>query len=342
MKINRLKQFLLGTLLIVSIVTCGKKESIQEETVRPIKTQIIGNEEISIGYTASAEIKGKEEIPYVATSQGTVTVVNAKNGDQVNAGQLIIAIDNQTARSSAVAANSNYQAARINYEKYAMLYNERLVTETEYLQAKTNYDSARANLQIASDASAKTSIRTAVPGVIADLNIKEHQEVTAGVSLFTLVDDSEMQIEVGVPAATVSKINIGSTAKIKIDEIQKEVEGKVTEISGAADKITRQFLVKIRISNQNKELKKGMYGTVSINTGIEQGIIVPKEAIVIRGIEKVIYIVENGKSKAIVVKITNQNEKYASIEATGIKKGMEIIIEGQNVIQDGEKIKKIN
>ena len=223
-----------------------------------------------------------------------------------------------------------------------MLYNERLVTETEYLQAKTNYDSARANLQIASDASAKTSIRTAVPGVIADLNIKEHQEVTAGVSLFTLVDDSEMQIEVGVPAATVSKINIGSTAKIKIDEIQKEVEGKVTEISGAADKITRQFLVKIRISNQNKELKKGMYGTVSINTGIEQGIIVPKEAIVIRGIEKVIYVVENGKAKAMVVKITNQNEKIASVEGAGIKKGMEIIIEGQNVIQDGEKIKKIN
>jgi RND family efflux transporter MFP subunit len=227
-------------------------------------------------------------------------------------------------------------------KKYAMLYNERLVTETEYLQAKTNYDSARANLQIASDASAKTSIRTAVPGVIADLNIKEHQEVAAGVSLFTLVDDSEMQIEVGVPAATVSKINIGSTAKIKIDEIQKELEGKVTEISGAADKITRQFLVKIRISNQNKELKKGMYGTVSINTGIEQGIIVPKEAIVIRGIEKVVYVVENGKAKAMVVKITNQNEKFASVEGTGIKRGMEIIIEGQNVIQDGEKIKKIN
>ena len=44
----------------------------------------------------------------------------------------------------------------------------------------------------------------------------------------------------------------------------------------------------------------------------------------------------------MVVKITNQNEKIASVEAAGIKKGMEIIIEGQNVIQDGEKIKKIN
>ena len=54
MKINRLKQFLLGTLLIVSIVTCGKKEAIQEETVRPIKTQVIGNEEIIIVYKQSA------------------------------------------------------------------------------------------------------------------------------------------------------------------------------------------------------------------------------------------------------------------------------------------------
>ena len=61
MKINRLKQFLLGILLIISIVTCGKKEAVQEETARPIKTQVIGNEEISIGYTASAEIKVKKK-----------------------------------------------------------------------------------------------------------------------------------------------------------------------------------------------------------------------------------------------------------------------------------------
>ena len=95
MKINRLKQFLLGTLLIVSIVTCGKKEAIQEETVRPIKTQVIGNEEISIGYTASAEIKGREESPNAATAQGTGTVVNAKNGDQENSGQSQEASENE-------------------------------------------------------------------------------------------------------------------------------------------------------------------------------------------------------------------------------------------------------
>lgn len=341
MKKNRIKYLLLTVILIVNL-SCGNKKVVQEEVLRPVKTQLIENKEINIGYTASAEIKGKEEIPYFSTSQGTVTVVNAKNGDRVNSGQLIIAIDNQAARSSAAAANSNYQAARINYEKYTMLYNKRLVTETEYLQAKTNYDSAKANLQIANDASSKTSIRTDMPGIIADLNIKTHQEVSGGMLLFTLIDDSEMQIEVGVPSSMINKIGIGSIAKIKVDGMQKSFDGTVTEISGSADTSTRQFIAKIKISNQDKELKKGMYGTVNINTGVEKGIIVPKESVVIRGIEKVVYVVENGKAKAIVVKTTNQDDKYASVEGEGLKIGSEIIIEGQNVIQDGEKIKKMN
>ena len=341
MKKNRVKYLLVIMLLIISI-SCGKKKVVQEEVLRPVKTQLIENKDINIGYTASAEIKGKEEIPYFSTSQGTVTVVNAKNGDRVNSGQLIIAIDNQAARSNATAANSNYQAAKINYEKYTMLYNKRLVTETEYLQAKTNYDSAKANLQIANDASSKTAIRTDMPGIIADLNIKTHQEVSGGILLFTLIDDSEMQIEVGVPSSIISKIGIGSIAKIKVDGMQQLFDGTVTEISGSADTSTRQFVAKIRIQNRNKELKKGMYGTVNINTGVEKGIVVPKEAIVIRGVEKVIYVVENGKAKAIVVKTTNQDEKYASVEGEGLKVGSEIIIDGQNVIQDGEKIKKMN
>ena len=52
----------------------------------------------------------------MATSSGEVTVVNAKNGDYVHAGQVIIAIDNQAARSNVISASSNYETARINYE----------------------------------------------------------------------------------------------------------------------------------------------------------------------------------------------------------------------------------
>ena len=340
---NTMKTMAIIMMTATFAVSCGKKkEKVVEENLRPVKVQSIGQNTISLGYTVSGTIKGKEEIPYVATSSGEVTVVNAKNGDYVHAGQVIIAIDNQAARSNVISASSNYETARINYEKYRVLYNKRLVTETEYLNAKTNYDSARANLQTANDANSKSVIRTDVNGVLTNLNIERHQQVSAGQALFTLVNESEMILQVGVSPQIVGKIQVGTTAKVKIDELGKEVDGEVYEISGAAQNATRQFLVKIKMQNPDRELKSGMYGTASIDTGAEEGIVIPKTSIVVRGVEQVVYIVKDGKAVAIPIKIVNQNETYAAVTGDGLIVGSELVVEGQNVVQNGEKVKKVN
>ena len=340
---NMMKTMAVIIMTGIFAISCGKKkEKKAEENLRPVKVQTVGQNTISLGYTVSGTIKGKEEIPYTATSSGEVTVVNGKNGDYVNAGQVIIAIDNQAARANAMSASSNYEAARINYEKYRILYNKRLVTETEYLNAKTNYDSARANLQTANDSNSKSVIRTNVNGVLANLNIERHQQVAAGQSLFTLVNESEMILEVGVSPQIVGKIQVGTTAKVKIDELNKEVEGEVYEISGAAQNATRQFLVKIKMQNPDRELKSGMYGTASIDTGAEEGVVIPKESIVVRGVEQIVYIIKDGKAVAIPIKIVNQNETYAAVTGEGLAVGSELVVDGQNVVQDGEKVKKVN
>ena len=340
---NMMKTMAVIIMTGIFAISCGKKkEKKAEENLRPVKVQTVGQNTISLGYTVSGTIKGKEEIPYTATSSGEVTVVNGKNGDYVNAGQVIIAIDNQAARANAMSASSNYEAARINYEKYRTLYNKRLVTETEYLNAKTNYDSARANLQTANDSNSKSVIRTNVNGVLVNLNIERHQQVAAGQSLFTLVNESEMILEVGVSPQIVGKIQVGTTAKVKIDELNKEVEGEVYEISGAAQNATRQFLVKIKMQNPDRELKSGMYGTASIDTGAEEGVVIPKESIVVRGVEQIVYIIKDGKAVAIPIKIVNQNETYAAVTGDGLAVGSELVVDGQNVVQDGEKVKKVN
>ena len=51
---------------------------------------------------------------------------------------------------------------------------------------------------------------------------------------------------------------------------------------------------------------------------------------------------ENGVAKAIIIKILNQNEKFAAVEGEGLNAGAELIIDGQNVVQNGEKVKKVN
>jgi len=152
------KKIIIGlAILTMFTISCGKKKKAEVVNTRPVKVQVIGQNSISLGYTASGTLKGIEEVPYTATSSGEIVVINAKNGDSVNAGQVIVSIDNQAARSNVRSAASNVntassninsaaaalEEARINYEKYSMLYNKRLVTETDYLKAKTNYNAAR-------------------------------------------------------------------------------------------------------------------------------------------------------------------------------------------------------
>ena len=338
------KKYILGLLiLIIFVMSCGKKkEQKVEENYRHVKTQVLSQSDMSLGYTAGAEIKGKEEIPYTAVVSGELTVLNVKDGDSVRAGQVILSIDNQAARSNVQSAAANYNSARIQFEKYRQLYQKRLITETDYLNAKTNYESAGANLSLANDNNSKSVIKADVNGVISGMNLEKHQQINAGDALFKIVNESEMEIKVGVSSNVISKIKTGTDAKVKIDELNEEITGKVYEISGTADSKTRQFIVKIRIPNPEKRIKSGMYGTANIDTGIENGIIIPKEAIVVRGVSQLIYIVENGVAKAITIKILNQNEKFAAVEGEGLNAGAELIIDGQNVVQNGEKVKKVN
>lgn len=336
---TRKKYIAVVLILLIFGMSCGKKETKAEDTSRPVKVQVLANSDISLGYTASGTIKGIEEIPYTATASGTVMVVNAKNGDLVNAGQVIVSIDNQSARSNVASAAATYNEARINFEKYSQLYSKRLITETEYLSAKTAMESSRANLDTANDTNSKSVISVNRSGAIANMSLEKYQQVVTGDALFTLVNEDEMKMEVGVSPQIIGKIKVGTEAKIKIDELGKEVTGTVYEVSASASSSTRQFTIKIKIPNPGKEIKSGMYGTVNINTGKEGGIIIPKKSIVVKGVEQVVYIVKNGAATVVPVKILNQNEEFAAVIGEGLSIGDKIVIDGQNVIQASEKVR---
>ena len=394
MKINK-KIVAVVAILAMFSISCGKKKPKMSSSSRPVKVQMIGQNEISIGYSASGTIKGIEEIPYTATSSGEVVVINGKNGDYVNAGQVIVAIDNQAARSGVREAVSNVRTAesnissahgdisaakgniasaaaaveeaRINYQKYKMLYDKRLITETDFLTAQTklssaqanlnsarsNYNtavnalssrrnslsSAQANLATANDTNSKTVIKTKVSGYIANMDLERHQQVSAGAKLFTLVNESEMKLEIGVPAEIVKKIQMGAQATIKVDELNgKEIVGTVYEIAASADSASRQFIVKVKFPNPDRELKSGMYGKANIATGAEDGLIIPKKAIVVRGVQQVIYVIRDGKAVMIPINISNQNETYAAVTGDGLTAGDQLVVDGQNVVQANEKV----
>ena len=83
------------------------------------------------------------------------------------------------------------------------------------------------------------------------------------------------------------------------------------------------------MQNPDRELKSGMYGTANIDTGAEEGVVIPKESIVVRGVEQIVCIIKDGKAVAIPIKIVNQNETYAAVTETVLQLVQNLLLMGR-------------
>lgn len=184
----------------------------------------------------------------------------------------------------------------------------------------------------------------------------------AGTEIMTVADLSVMEVAVEVNENDIVRVGLLDTTEIEVDAyLDNKFMGIVTEIANSANTIgtsadqVTNFDVKIRmLQSSYKELqdkskenrapfRPGMSATVDIRTkSVKDALAVPIQAVTTRKdsvgskdemepadsddekIQEVVFIIEGGKSKKIVVKTGIQNTKYIEIKS-GLEEGQEII-----------------
>lgn len=192
--------------------------------------------------------------------------------------QLISQSQFEQAQNKYYAAKSQYDAYKSQYQ--AALNQVKLLEEgsTSYTiknleatleQAKVSQELANLNLQ-------KTRVISPVNGIINKKLVNIGELVNPGTPLFSIIDLNNLWIKIYVPEKDLSKIKLGQKVKIKADPFNdKEFEGEIVYISNKAeftpkniqvkeDRLNIVFEVKIKIYDNEKLLKPGMYAEVSL------------------------------------------------------------------------------
>lgn len=130
---------------------------------------------------------------------------------------------------------------------------------------------AKANLDAAKDALANFVITAPFSGVIADVNVKAGEQVSAETRAVSLVDDSQWFVETtDVTELEVVNLSVGQSVVVRPDAMPDlELTGTVTEISNA---FTQQggdilYTVRIRLDGSDPSLKWGMTVETIFRTG---------------------------------------------------------------------------
>ncbi len=349
-----LKKIILVVILII-ISACGNggdKKKLKLKNIKNVKILEIEPQKIMKTNISSGVIEATNEVTEITKTGGKIKKINYRNGEIVKKGDTILILEEQSiysnflkAKAGYLSSQSEYSTKKVNYEKIIKLRKEKFISEDEFLvkksgfiQSESNLESNRAIYLSAKEDYENLTMKSKISGIITDLDVKMYEKIEAGKALFTVVDDENLYVKTAVSPYEIMGVKEGNRAVLEIEGIEEEQIGKVVEINPVAQKDTKKYQVKVAIKNYKKNIKKGMYANVTIETGEKKAHVVPKNAIVVRDLFSYIYINENGIAKEIKVERGYSSENSQEIIGEGLSDKMELIVDGQYILENKDKL----
>ncbi len=269
-----------------------------------------------------------------------------KLGDVVEKGQVIIRIDNPETENS-IALNTkklNLDISELENQKQKSLYEKGGVTlrelknsEVQLAQSKTDFENAKIQL-------AKMQVKAPFRGVIVDLpTVTNSTRINTNTAVATLMDYSQLSMEVNLPEKSMSTIKIGQEVYITNYTMPKDtLKAQIGELSPVVNTETRTFKGKVLINNTDLKLRPGMFVKADIEVDRRDSvIIIPKEVILSGARGKTVYVIERSNAQARIIKTGLENEKMVEV-TDGLRKNDRIVTKGYETLRDHAKVKIIN
>ncbi len=361
MKVKNLIRVAIISNLILLLVSCAGENKQSVEIIRPVRYQEVKMYRGQQTRTFSGVSKASLETNLSFKVSGTIKQINAKVGNQVNAGQLIAVLDAtdyklqlEQTKSSLTQAEVQMRNAKSNYERISILYENGSTSINSYEQAKTTYESAKAivnstrkQVQLAQQSVNYTHLKVPISGRVANINAEINENVSAGFSVVTISSGSDIEVTVGMPESFIAMVKESDTVIVKFSSLPDDnFVGIVSEVSYTIGSESTTYPITINLENPSKDIRPGMTADIIFNLSSETGkeiILVPTVAVADDNAGNFVYVVEklNGDT-AIVHKraVTVGNLTGEGIEISeGLIYGELVVTAGISKLSEGLKVK---
>jgi RND family efflux transporter MFP subunit len=135
--------------------------------------------------------------------------------------------------------------------------------------------------------------RSPVGGFVIEKRVVQGQHISAGQSLYTVADLSEVWVEADLYEEELSLVREGARATVTVAAYQGErFQARVIYIYPYVEEQTRTVRVRLALSNPNGRLKPGMYADVTLDVSLGEGVVVPTNALLDSGAEQHVFVAQ--------------------------------------------------
>ena len=284
-----------GLTLTVALAACGQSKT-SGATFLSINTATISQGSFKPSIKAISPLESTANVTLSPETDGRVIKKLVKEGDQVQAGQVILVLDNTQQSAQLDASKSQARYDKVNAERYQFLYEQGAASakrrDAYATKAITSRDQAiadKANLNY-------KFVRSPINGVIGDLDtVKIGDYVKTGDVITGIVDNSMLWTLMEIPASQGSQVKVGQPVKLASQSTPPVTgEGTITFVSPyyaipKAGNPPNTLMVKAVFPNLTGQLKTGQYVASEIITGSSEQLAVPVQAVMMQAQQPFVY-----------------------------------------------------
>ncbi|MDZ7739325.1 MAG: efflux RND transporter periplasmic adaptor subunit [Bacteroidales bacterium] len=266
---NLLKILVILVAVLIVFAIIGKKQGwFGKELMIKVAVEKAEKRTIVEMITANGKIQPEKEVKISPDVSGEIVLLNVKEGDYVNAGDLLFKIKPDTyismrdraraalesAKARLSQAKAQFMQAELSYKRNKQLFEQKTISESEFEQAQASYSvaeaevqaaefsvkSAEASLDEASENLTKTTMYAPMSGTISLLLVEQGErvvgtEMMSGTEVLRVADLTRMEVQVEVNENDIIKVKLNDTALIEVDAyLDYMFRGVVTEIANSA------------------------------------------------------------------------------------------------------------
>ena len=182
----------------------------------------------------------------------------------------------------------------------------------------------------------RTQVKAPFSGFIEQI-VKPGNFLERGQVCATIIQLNPISFIAGVPEYDINKVQVGQKVSLELVTGQK-INGKLTFVSKSASPDTRTFIVESQIENPQGLVKDGLTANMTIEIDkVKAHKISPSILLLNDGGKLGIRIVINSKI-AKFIEITILEDSEEGLWVTDIPEEVEIIIQGQGFVEDGQEV----
>lgn len=277
-----------------------------------------------------------------STVPGEIIKVAVREGEAVRQGDVLaeIATVDLRSRLDAALADQEERRARLalaltNRNTNQALLKQNFISKSAFDQTQGTLEAADAavrwadaQVKLAHKAIADAVIRAPISGRIAKRMVNAGERVGPESPVVLIVDLSNLELEVSVPASEVPEIRSGQSVHFKVDGFgERRFEGRVDRINPVTETASRSIKLFVAVPNLDNSLRGGMFaeGIVTLSEATAAPVI-PISAVFEEAGQSYVFAIDAGKLVKPAVTLGVRDETTSLVTVTsGLKAGIPVV-----------------